>query len=82
MAASTHTDRYDDLTLQVALARKESADLYADDARRAYQRRIDTISQTDATAIQTQRTSALAAEIAQLRAGTSQPPVIVNPAKV
>ena len=76
--AAQHVDRYDDITLQVALARKEQADLYADDARRAFQRRIDTVSQSDAVAAQTQATSRIASEAMQLRTGVSQPPVTVN----
>ena len=49
--------------------------VYADDARRAYQRRVDTVSSAEAIAHQTANTSRLAQEVAQLRAGSSQPPV-------
>ena len=57
---ATHTDQYDNISLQIALARQSSADIYSDDARRAWQTRRDELSMGEAVANQTQATSRLA----------------------
>ena len=48
---------------------------YSEDARRGYQRRIDTVSSTEAFAMQRASTSAAASEAMQLRLPTISPTV-------
>ena len=52
---------------------------YAEDARRGYQRRIDTVSSTEAFAMQRASTSAAASEAMQLRLPTISPTVQGKP---
>ncbi len=63
-----------------AQGQRDSASLYAADARYAYQRRLDTFSQQEALAAQTSTTSRIASDAMQLRTGVQTPPVIVKAA--
>lgn len=72
---SQHADRYDDLTLQIAQQAQRSADLYQDDARRAWQTAQSEPSVLEAVAAQALMTSRPAQEAMQYRLAIQTPPV-------
>lgn len=76
--AALHTERYDDLTLQLALGAERNANVYLNDARYAYQRRLDEISFAEAKGIQAANASGVAMEGMQLRTAVQTPPIIIE----
>jgi hypothetical protein len=73
--ASQHAERYDDLTLQIAHQAQRSADLYADDARRAWQTAQSEPSLMEAISAQAVMSSRVASEAMQYRLAVQTPPV-------
>ena len=53
---------------------RDSAQLYGDDSKRAFQRRIDTVSNSEAIANQTAATSRIAQEAIQANIAVRTPP--------
>lgn len=76
--AAQHTDRYDDLTLQLALGAERNANVYLNDARYAFQRRTDEISFAEAKGMQSANASGVAVEAMQLRTAVQTPPIIIE----
>ena len=73
-----HTERYDDLTLQLAQGAERNANVYLNDSRYAYQRRVDEVSFAEGKAMQTSNASGVAMEAMQYRTAVQTPPIIVN----
>lgn len=77
--AALHTERYDDLTLQLAQGAERNANVYLNDARYAYQRRQDEVSFAEGKAMQASNASLVASEAMQNRLAVQTPPIIVMP---
>ena len=61
-----------------AAMQRDSAALYAQDSRYAYQRRVDEMSQQEALAHQTAMTSRIASEAVQNKTMAITPPVLAS----
>lgn len=61
-----------------AQMQRDNAALYANDARHGYQRRVDTVSQSEAMAHQSANASRVGLEAIQGKMAAMQPPVIVT----
>lgn len=73
--ASQHAERYDDLTLQIGQQAQRSADLYADDARRAWSTKQSEVGLLEAASAQLVMTSRAAQDAMAIRLGNQTPPV-------
>jgi hypothetical protein len=73
--ASQHVERYDDLTLQIGHQAQRSADLYADDSRRAWQTKQQEVGLMEAAAAQLVMTPRAAQDAMAIRLGNQTPPI-------